>query len=122
VRSCEGLDGPVAHVLAGGVLTRTIACPVPDATRARLRGARPGSAQPPRLPQPLTVKRRVSVRGAIMAGGRRSRSASPTPARPRRSPWAPTPTRSPPGTASPSPPPAPPAATSGGTKPPTTAT
>src|SRR5262245_21332188 len=38
------LDGPVAHVLAGEVLTRTIACPVPDATRARLRGARPGSA------------------------------------------------------------------------------
>src|SRR6266516_4406136 len=62
------LDGPVAHVLSGGVLTRTIACPVPEATRARLRGARPGSAQPPRLPEPLAVKRRVSVRGAIMVG------------------------------------------------------
>jgi transposase InsO family protein len=62
------LDGPVAHVLSGDVLTRTIACPVPEATRARLRGARPGSAQPPRLPEPLTVKRRVSVRGAIMVG------------------------------------------------------
>jgi hypothetical protein len=65
------LDGPVAHVLAGGVLTRTITCPVPDATRARLRGARRGSAQPPRLPGPLTVKRRVSVRGAIMVGGQK---------------------------------------------------
>ena len=65
------LDGPVANVLAGGVLTRTISCPVPDATRARLRGARPGSAQPPRLPEPLTVKRRVSVRGAIMVGGQK---------------------------------------------------
>jgi hypothetical protein len=65
------LDGPVAHVLAGGAVTRTIACPVPGATRARLRGARPGTAQPPQLPQPLTVKRRVSVRGAIMIGGQK---------------------------------------------------
>jgi transposase InsO family protein len=65
------LDGPLAHVLSGGVLTRTIACTVPDATRARLRGARPASAQPPRLPGPLTVKRRVSVRGAIMVGGQK---------------------------------------------------
>jgi hypothetical protein len=65
------LDGPVAHVLAGDVLTRTIACPVPEATRARLRGARAGSAQPPRLSPPLTVKRRVSVRGAIMVGGQK---------------------------------------------------
>jgi hypothetical protein len=65
------LDGPVAHVLTGGVLARTIACPVPQATRARLRGARAGSPQPPRLPGPLIVKRRVSVRGAIMAGGQK---------------------------------------------------
>jgi len=65
------LDGPVAHILTGGVLTRTIACPVPEATRARLRGARPATPQPPRLPEPLTVTRRVSVRGAIMVGGQK---------------------------------------------------
>jgi transposase InsO family protein len=65
------LDGPLAHVLTGGMLARTIACPVPPATRARLRGARAGSPQPPRLPEPLVVKRRVSVRGAIMVGGQK---------------------------------------------------
>jgi hypothetical protein len=65
------LDGPVAHVFPNGVLARTIACPVPPATQARLRGARVGSPQPPRLPRPLVVKRRVSVRGAIMIGGQK---------------------------------------------------
>ena len=65
------LDGPVAHVLAGGVLVRTVACPVPPEARPGLRGARPGTAQPPRLPAPLVVTRRVSVRGAIMVGGQR---------------------------------------------------
>jgi transposase InsO family protein len=65
------LDGPVAHVLAGGVLARTVTCPVPPEARPRLRGARPGIAQPPRLPEPLAVTRRVSVRGAIMIGGQR---------------------------------------------------
>jgi transposase InsO family protein len=65
------LEGPVAHVLAGGVLVRTVACPVPPDARPRLRGARPGTAQPPRLPEPLVVTRRVSVRGAIMVGGQK---------------------------------------------------
>jgi hypothetical protein len=65
------LDGPVAHVLAAGVVARTVACPVPPEARPRLCGARPGTAQPPRLPEPLTVTRRVSVRGAIMIGGQR---------------------------------------------------
>jgi hypothetical protein len=65
------LDGPVAHILSGGILARTIACPVPQEARPRLRGARPGTAQPPRLPDPLMVTRRVSVRGAIMIGGQR---------------------------------------------------
>ena len=115
------LDGPVAHILSSGILARTVACPVPHDARTRLRGARAGTAQPPRLPQPLTVKRRVPVRGAIMIGGRGSRSAWLMPARPPRSPWKPTPTRSPSSPASPSPRPAPPAATSGGTKHRTTA-
>jgi len=65
------LDGPVAHVLSGGTLVRTVACPIPEQARAGLRGARAGTAQPPRLPGPLQVRRRVSVRGAIMIGGQR---------------------------------------------------
>jgi hypothetical protein len=65
------LDGPVAHILTGGILTRTIACPVPQEARPRLRGARAGTAQPPILPEPLVVRRRVSVRGAIMIGGQK---------------------------------------------------
>jgi hypothetical protein len=65
------LDGPVAHILSGGVLARTVACPLPQEARSRLRSARAGTAQPPRLPEPLVVTRRVSVRGAIMIGGQR---------------------------------------------------
>ena len=55
-------DGPVARILSGGTLTRTIACPVPHEARSRLRVARGGTAQPPRLPEPLTVTRRVPGR------------------------------------------------------------
>jgi transposase InsO family protein len=65
------LDGPVAHILSGGTVARTVACPVPQHDRARLRGARGGTAEPPRLPEPLQVKRRISARGAIMIGGQR---------------------------------------------------
>jgi hypothetical protein len=65
------LDGPVAQVLAAGVVARTVACPVPPEGRPRLRGARPGTAQPPRLPEPLVVTRRVSVRGSVMVGGQK---------------------------------------------------
>ena len=61
----------VARILAGGVLVRAVACPVPPEARPRLRGARPGTVQPPRLPGPLVVTRRVSVRGAIMVGGQK---------------------------------------------------
>lgn len=65
------LDGPVAHILSGGILARTIACPVPPEARSRLRGARTGTAQPPCLPKPVVVTRRVSVRGAIMIAGQK---------------------------------------------------
>jgi hypothetical protein len=65
------LDGPVAHILADGTTVRTVACPVPQPARHRLRGARAATAGPPQLPAPLTVRRRVSVRGAIMIGGQR---------------------------------------------------
>jgi hypothetical protein len=35
------LDGPVAHILADGNTVRTVACPVPQPARHRLRGAAP---------------------------------------------------------------------------------
>jgi hypothetical protein len=55
------LEGLVAHSLANGALARTIACPVCEHARTRLRGARAGTASPPQLPEPLLVKRRVSM-------------------------------------------------------------
>jgi hypothetical protein len=64
------LDGPVAHILSGGVLARTVACPVPPEVRPRLRGARSGTAEPPAC-RTLTVTRRVSARGSIMVGGQK---------------------------------------------------
>ena len=60
-----------AHILTGGILARTIACPLLPEARSRLRGARAGTAQPPQLPEPLVVTRRVSARGAIMIGGQK---------------------------------------------------
>jgi hypothetical protein len=44
------LDGPAAHILSGVTLARTIACPVPQQARSRLRGAGTGTAHPPRCP------------------------------------------------------------------------
>ena len=46
------LDGPVVHVLAAGVLARTVACPVPPEARPRLRGARPGPPSRPACRNP----------------------------------------------------------------------
>jgi len=40
------------------------------AGRPRLRGARPASSHPPRLPEPLIVTRWVSVR-SVMIGGQK---------------------------------------------------
>ncbi|MDR0346471.1 MAG: hypothetical protein LBI49_25805 [Nocardiopsaceae bacterium] len=88
------LDGPLAHILTGTTLARTVACPVTEQARPRLRGARAGTAGPPQMPQPQVVQRRVSVRGAIMIGGQRIQPASRTRARPPKSPSRPTPTRS----------------------------
>ena len=65
------LDGQVAHILSGGTVVRIVACPIPQQARALLRGVRGGTAEPPRLPEPLQVTRRVSARGAIMIGGQR---------------------------------------------------
>ena len=50
------LDGPVAHILVNGTIVRTVTCPVSEAARHRLRGARAAPAQPPPLPDQLTVK------------------------------------------------------------------
>jgi hypothetical protein len=71
------LDGPVAYILADGTTVRTIACPVPQPARLRLRGARARTAGPPQLPAPLTVRRRVSSRGAIMIGRQRIKVGLP---------------------------------------------
>jgi hypothetical protein len=40
------LDSPVAHIISGGVLARTVACPVHAEARPRLRAARTASAWP----------------------------------------------------------------------------
>ena len=46
------LDGPVAHILAGGTAVRTVAYPVPQLARHRLRGARAGTPARHGCPNP----------------------------------------------------------------------
>jgi hypothetical protein len=65
------VDCPLTHILSGGILVRTFACPVPEQAHTRLRGARAAPTQPPRLSGQFTVTRWVSVRGAIMVDGQR---------------------------------------------------
>jgi hypothetical protein len=71
------LDGLIAHIVASGTVVRTIACLIPQAARSQLRGARAGTASPAVLPEPQTVRRRISVRGAIMTGGQRIQGRPP---------------------------------------------
>ena len=78
------LDGPVARILAGGVLVRTVACPVPPGARPRLCGARPGIAQPPRRPPPSSSPGGSPSAEPSWSATRESRSAWPTPATPSR--------------------------------------
>jgi hypothetical protein len=60
-RVTQRVEGSLMAVIgSGGVLLRTIACPIAAAGRYRLRGARRGALNPP------TVQRRVSGRGGIM--------------------------------------------------------
>ena len=62
------MDGTQMAVITGdGELPRTLPCPVPAGDRFRLRGARKAAASPPPLSGPVTVQRRVSSRGGIMA-------------------------------------------------------
>ena len=61
------MEGPLMAVLGhDGTLLRTMACPVPVASRSRLRGARRGRSLPPQPGGPVTVQRRVSSRGGLM--------------------------------------------------------
>jgi hypothetical protein len=60
-------------------IDRARAAAICDDRRGTLayRGPRAGTAPPPRLPEPLVVKRRVSVRGAIMVGGQKIQIGRP---------------------------------------------
>ena len=61
------MEGPLMAVLGhDGTLLRTMACPVPVASRSRLRGARRARSLPPQPGGPITVQRRVSSRGGLM--------------------------------------------------------
>ena len=62
------MEGPLMAVLShDGSLLRILACPIPADRRWRLRGARRGRPLPPPPGGPITVQRRVSCRGALMA-------------------------------------------------------
>jgi transposase InsO family protein len=62
------IEGPLMAVLAcDGSLLRTLACPIPPGRRSRLRGARRARSLPPQPGGPITVQRRVSSRGGLMA-------------------------------------------------------
>jgi hypothetical protein len=65
------LDGQLMHVLTqGGVLWRTLPCPIPPGQRHRLQGVR--LAGPAPLPEAtVTVQRRVSSRGGIQVARQR---------------------------------------------------
>jgi hypothetical protein len=60
----EGLMAVLGH---GGTLLRTMACPIPADRRYLLRGARRARSLPPQPGAPITVQRRVSSRGGLMA-------------------------------------------------------
>jgi len=75
------LDGQVMHVITqGGILWRTLACPIPPDQRHRIQGVRLAGPDP--LPAArLTVQRTVSSRGGIQVARQRM-SALATQARP----------------------------------------
>lgn len=74
-------DGAVAHVIASGVLHRTIPAPVPAHLRGRLRGARAATdEQPPTSatrPEAVIVQRKVSVGGTTQVAGQTLRVGYP---------------------------------------------
>ena len=68
------LDGHLIHVIAGGVLAKTLPSPVPAGDRARLRGARIAATPlPAPAPGPVSVQRKVPRDGVIMVTRQRLR-------------------------------------------------
>jgi hypothetical protein len=68
------LDGHLLHVIAGGVLAKTLPSPVPAGDRAGLRGARiAGTPLPAPAPGPVSVQRKVPRDGVIMVTRQRLR-------------------------------------------------
>ena len=68
------LDGHLLHVIAGGVLAKTLPSPVPAADRAGLRGARIAVAPLPcPASGPVSVQRKVPRDGVIMVTRQRLR-------------------------------------------------
>jgi hypothetical protein len=68
------LEGVVAHVIADGVLARTIPAPVPPELRGRLRAARLATPDQPPTPaatRPVIVQRKVSDRGSTQVAGQK---------------------------------------------------
>jgi hypothetical protein len=69
------MEGPLMAVLGhDGTLLRTLACPIPAYRRSRLRGARRARSMPPQPGGPITVQRRVSSRGGLMAARQKIRA------------------------------------------------
>jgi transposase InsO family protein len=68
------LDGHLLHVIADGVLAKTLPSPVPAGDRARLRGARIAATPlPAPAPGPVSVQRKVPTAGVIMVTRQRLR-------------------------------------------------
>jgi hypothetical protein len=65
------IDRHLLHVIAGGVLWRTVPFTLPDQHRARIQGARLAGPPPPTADGPTRVQRRVSARGGTQVIGQR---------------------------------------------------
>jgi transposase InsO family protein len=68
------LDGYLVHVIANGVLAKTLPSPVPVEQRGQLRGARMATTTVTAAPAgPITVERRVPTDGIVMVTRQRLR-------------------------------------------------
>lgn len=65
------LEGALMHVISDGQILRTLACPVPEENRIRLRGARIAETRSAHVPTSITVERRASCRGTIAVAKQR---------------------------------------------------